>query len=288
MKTVNSVTDTSKNKIEPSTLYIVATPIGNLSDITFRAVKVLSEVDFIAAEDTRVTGKLLSALDISKQMISYHEHNMNDKHDYIIKRIKSGESCALVTDAGTPAISDPGYNLVRLCIDENIKITSIPGASAAITALTLAGIDTSQFMFIGFINKLDKSKIERISTYDCTLIFYESPHRIKETLKLLYDLLGKRKMTICRELTKLNEELIYTTTTEAVHLYDKVESEPRGEYVIVIEKGIDETPFWIGLSVTEHAAYYTNNLNYTKNEAIKAVARDRKVSKNQIYKEFIN
>ena len=286
MKTVNSVTDTLKNKIEQSVLYIVATPIGNMSDITYRAVKVLTEVDFIAAEDTRVTGKLLSQLDISKPMVSYHEHNKNTKHDYIIERIKSGESCALVTDAGTPAISDPGFDLVKLCIAENIKVTSIPGASAVITALTLAGIDTAQFMFLGFLNKLSKEKIEKIHTYDCTLVFYEAPHRIKETLKELHDLLGDRKITLCRELTKLNEEIIYTTLNQAIILYETID--PRGEYVIIIDGSADELPFWYGMSVSEHAEYYMTVMNYTKNDAIKAVARDRKVSKNTIYKEFIN
>ena len=280
------MTDTSKNKIEASVLYIVATPIGNMADISYRAVKVLSEVDFIAAEDTRVTGKLLSQLDISKPMTSYHEHNKNSQHKYITDRIKSGESCALVTDAGTPAISDPGYDLVKSCIAENIKVTSIPGANAAVTALTVAGLDTSQFMFIGFLNKLDKSKIEKIQTYDCTLVFYEAPHRLKETLGDLYNLLGDRKITLCRELTKLNEEIIYTTINEAGKLYDT--AEPRGEYVLIVDGGVDELPFWNDMSVTEHAEYYMNVMNYTKNEAIKSVAKDRKVSKNTIYKEFIN
>lgn len=281
---MNSVTDISKNKIEQSTLYIVATPIGNMSDISYRAVKVLSEVDFIAAEDTRVTGKLLSHLDISKPMISYHEHNKNSQHDYIIERIKSGESCALVTDAGTPAISDPGYDLVKLCIAENITITSIPGANAAITALTLSGFDTTRFMFIGFLNKLDKNKIEKLHTYDCTLIFYESPHRLKDTLNRLCELLGDRRLSICRELTKLNEEIKYTTLNEAVKYYDTIE--PRGEFVLIIEGGTDEQAFWTEMSITEHVTYYTNTLDYKKTEAIKAVARDRKVSKNTIYKEF--
>lgn len=281
---VNLVIDISKNKIEQSTLYIVATPIGNLSDISYRAVKVLSEVDFIAAEDTRVTGKLLSHLDISKPMISYHEHNKNSQHGYIIDRIKSGESCALVTDAGTPAISDPGYDLVKLCIAENITITSIPGANAAITALTLSGLDTAQFMFIGFFNKLDKNKIEKLHTYDCTLVFYESPHRLKHTLIQLNELLGDRNISICRELTKLNEEIKYTTLNEAIEYYDK--TEPRGEFVLVIESGADEQAFWAELSINEHMTYYIETLSYKKTDAIKAVARDRKVSKNTIYKEF--
>lgn len=280
------MTDISKNRIEPSVLYIVATPIGNMADITYRAVKVLTEVDFIAAEDTRVTGKLLLQYGISKSMVSYHEHNKNSQHDYIVGRIKSGESCALVTDAGTPAISDPGYDLVKLCIANQIKVTSIPGSNAAITALTLAGLDTSQFMFIGFINKLNKSKLEKLHTYDCTLIFYESPHRIKETLKVLCELLGNRQMTICRELTKLNEEIIYTTIEQAIIFYN--ETEPRGEFVLIVDGGIEEQPFWNDMSVGEHVAYYINTLNYSKNEAIKAVAHDRKVSKNTIYKEFFN
>ena len=281
------MTDTSKNKTEASVLYIVATPIGNMADISYRAVKVLSEVDFIAAEDTRVTGKLLSQLDISKPMISYHEHNKNSQHNYITDRIKSGESCALVTDAGTPAISDPGFDLVKSCIAENIKVTSIPGASAVITALTVGGLDTSQFMFIGFFNKLDKAKIEKIQTYDCTLVFYEAPHRLKDTLDDLYNLLGDRKITLCRELTKLNEEIIYTTINDAVTLYET--AEPRGEYVLIVDGNAnEELPFWTDMSVTEHADYYMNVMNYTKNEAIKSVAKDRKVSKNTIYKEFIN
>ena len=190
-----------KNKVEKSTLYLVATPIGNLADITYRAVKVLSEVDFIAAEDTRNTPKLLMHYGIKKPLVSYYEHNKRERGEYICERLLSGESCALVTDAGTPAISDPGADIVSLCIEKNIKVTSIPGACAAITALTLSGLDTKRFCFEGFLSTEKSEKRERLSELSHekrTLIIYEAPHKLKTTLDDLYKAFGDRRISVCR------------------------------------------------------------------------------------------
>ena len=198
-----------RNKVEPSTLYLVATPIGNLEDITYRAVKVLSEVDFIAAEDTRNTPKLLQRYGIKKPLVSYFEHNKRERGEYIVSRIEAGESCALVTDAGTPAISDPGEDLVVLCRERGIKVTSLPGACAAITALTLSGLSTKRFCFEGFLTYAKgqkKARLKELSGEKRTLIIYEAPHHLLDTLKDLYEAFGDRRVAFCRELTKINEE----------------------------------------------------------------------------------
>lgn len=278
--------DSLKNKILPSTLYIVSTPIGNLSDISERAIKILSEADFIAAEDTRVTGKLLAHFNINNPMISYHEYNKTQKNDYIIERLKTGESCALVTDAGTPAVSDPGEDIVRECIAAGINVTSVPGPCAAITALTLSGFDTKKFVFIGFINNLSKDEIEKLYLYDCTMILYEAPHRLKKTLRLLAEILDERNIAICRELTKINEEIIRMNISRAIEYYEG--NEPRGEYVLIIEKRLSgDAEFWCEMTVPEHVQYYIDRFDYKKNDAVKIVAKDRKIAKNIIYKELI-
>lgn len=278
-----------KNKVRGGTLYLVATPIGNLADMSARALKVLSEVDFVAAEDTRNSMKLLTFFGISKPMVSYFEHNKAEKGEYIVKRLKEGQSCALVTDAGTPAISDPGEDLVRLCSENGIPVTSVPGCCAAITALALSALSTSRFTFEGFVggSKSEKrARLEELSLEKRTLILYEAPHRLRETLDELCEIFGDRRITLCRELTKLNEEIIRTTLSGAVEIYKSID--PRGEYVLVIDGAPESTDgaFWKSMTVTEHVDYYIA-LGNEKMAAIKLVAKDRGVGKNAIYKELI-
>ena len=293
-KAVSSVSDISKdnekNVVKKGTLYIVATPIGNLADISERARKVMSEVDFIAAEDTRNTSKLLSLYGItSKPLVCYFEHNKKKQGGYIVNRLLCGESCALVTDAGTPAISDPGQDLVRECIDAGVDISSLPGACAMVTALTLSGFDTRRFVFEGFLDSIQKKRKERIEELvdeKRTLVIYEAPHRIKNTLTDLFDIFGDRNIALCRELTKINEEVIRCDLETASELYSQ--KEPRGEYVLVIEGAKENTSefFWSDMSIEEHIDFYVKNGN-KKMDAIKLVAKDRKLPKNEIYKHTI-
>ncbi len=227
-----------------SELFVVGTPIGNLGDITYRAVEVLKSVDFIAAEDTRVSAKLLSYLDIKKPMVSYHEHNHKYSGESIIKRILDGESCAVVTDAGMPCISDPGEDLVQLCIENNVPVTVVPGPTALISALAVSGLDTSRFAFEGFPSVAKRSRNElfaQCALETRTLIFYEAPHKLVETLQDLYKFFGDRRITLCRELTKIHEEIIRTTLSEAIDLYNDEDRKPRGEYVLIVE-GLKEIP----------------------------------------------
>ena len=278
-----------KNKIEPGVLYLVATPIGNLADLSERAIKVLSEVDFIAAEDTRNTAKLLSYLGISKPMVSYYQHNRTERGEVICARLKDGESCALVTDAGTPAISDPGEDLVRLCAEKDIKVTFIPGACAAIAALALSGMFTGRFAFEGFVSGAKgerRKRLDELKNEERTLIFYEAPHHLVNTLNDFYAVFGDRRIALCRELTKLNEEITRTTLSQAVEYYKS--NSPRGEYVLILEGGQKENDdFWVSLTPVEHVEFYINN-GMDKNSAIKAAAKDRGVAKNEIYKLMIN
>ncbi len=282
-----------KNITEKSTLYLVATPIGNLSDISERALKVLSEVDFIAAEDTRNTGKLLAYFGIKKELVSYFEHNKRERGEYITNRILSGESCALVTDAGMPAISDPGEDIVRLCAEKSIKATCVTGACAVVTALALSALSTGRFAFEGFLSaaKSERSKrLNEIKNERRTLIFYEAPHHLIATLEDLRKTFGgDRKISLCRELTKLNEEIFRSTIDGAIAEF--TERAPRGEFVLVVEglaehSGRDyeaeESPL-NSLDVNEHLAHYIS-LGESKMDAIKAVARDRGVPKSEIYK----
>ena len=282
-----------KNQITPSTLYLVATPIGNLSDLSERAIKVLSEVDFIAAEDTRNTGHLLSYLHIQKPLVSYHEHNKRERGENICDRLQGGESCALVTDAGTPAISDPGEDLVTLCAERGITVTSIPGCCAGITALTLSGLPTRRFTFEGFlsVNKAERKKhLDSLKNEPRTMIFHEAPHKLKTTLSDLRDTFGDtRRISLCRELTKLNEEVLRLTLAEAVAYYE--ENAPRGEYVLVVEgagEGSTVTEaFWTDMTVPDHVAYYVGQ-GMTKKDAIKAAARARGVPKNEVYQQVLD
>ncbi len=276
------------NEIEKGALYVVATPIGNLADISDRAKKVLSEVDFIAAEDTRVTGKLLAFLGVKKSLVSYHEHNKREKGEIIVERLLSGESGAVVSDAGTPAISDPGEDLVRLCAEKGIVTYSVPGPCAAVCALSVSGLSTSRFQFEGFlpVKKGERVKrLEEVKDSTATLIFYEAPHKLLQTLESLYEVLGDRKISLVREITKINEEVFRTTLERATKHYK--ENEPRGEFVLVVEGAREEDidHFWYKLSVKEHVDYYISQ-GSDKKQAMKNAARDRNVSKSDIYKEY--
>ncbi|MBE6544102.1 MAG: 16S rRNA (cytidine(1402)-2'-O)-methyltransferase [Ruminococcaceae bacterium] len=275
-----------KNKIEGGTLYLVATPIGNLSDISPRACKVLSEVDFIAAEDTRNTGMLLSHLGIEKKhLISYFEHNKREKGMMIVEKLKSGQSAALVSDAGTPAISDPGEDLVALCAENGVRVTAVPGSAAVICALILSGLSTSRFAFEGFISGSKSERRERLtelSTEKRTLIVYEAPHKLVKTLDDLLEFLGNRKIALCRELTKLNEDVMRTTLEEASEYYKT--NAPRGEYVLVIEgaKEKDIKKYWSDMTLPQHVEYLIET-GMKKTDAIKAVAKERDLPKSEVY-----
>ncbi len=279
-----------KNKIEKGTLYLVATPIGNLADLTERAAKVLSEVDFIAAEDTRNSLHLLSHLGISKPMISYFEHNKRERGTEIAARLAAGEACALITDAGTPAISDPGEDIVALCAKEGIPVCSIPGPCAAIVALTVSGLPTGRFCFEGFLstNKAERKKhLNSLRGETRTMIFHEAPHKLKTTLDDLAKAFGEdRPISLCRELTKKNEEILRMSLGEAIAHYK--ETEPRGEYVLVLSGASDteSDADWENIRVQEHVDRYIAE-GMSKMDAIKAVARDRGVAKNVIYKEIL-
>ena len=283
---------TEKNKLEKSTLYLVGTPIGNLADISERAKKVLSEVDFIAAEDTRNSMKLCSALGIKKELVSYFEHNKKSSGEKIVARLLAGENCALVTDAGMPAISDPGEDLVRLCADAAITVSVIPGPCAAVSALALSAISSTRFSFEGFLSAQKnerKKQLARLHSEERTMIFYEAPHKLRATLADMCEEFGEdRKISLCREITKLNEEVIRTTLGNAVRSYG--EKEPRGEYVLVIE-GADasatdsENPL-LSLTPTEHVEHYIN-AGMSKMDAIKAAAKDRGIPKSEMYKQVL-
>lgn len=222
-------------------LYVVGTPIGNLGDMTYRAVETLESVDFICAEDTRVTAKLLNHFEIKKPLVSYHEHNAHQAGEGIVSRILSGENAAIVTDAGMPCISDPGEQLVRLCAERGVKVEVVPGPTAAMSAIAISGLATSRFQFEGFLPVEKKQRHQRLAQVKdstATLIFYEAPHKLKVTLSDMLNFLGDRKIALCRELTKIHEEVIRTTLSEAVERYS--ETEPKGEFVLVIE-GTSET-----------------------------------------------
>ena len=280
-----------KNRVEAGKLYLVATPIGNLSDLSERAIKVLSEVDFIAAEDTRNSMRLLSYLGISKPMLSYFEHNKRERGEQIAAKLEAGESCALITDAGTPAISDPGEDMVALCAQRGIPVTSIPGPVASITALTLSGLPTGRFTFEGFLstNKSERrAHLSSLANESRTMLFHEAPHKLKATLADFAATFGAdRRISLCRELTKLNEEIQRMTLGEAIAYYE--ENAPRGEYVLVVEgaKSAPEgTAFWAQLDIPAHVQHYMDG-GMSKMDAIKQAARDRGVPKNEVYKEMV-
>ena len=270
------------------TLYIVATPIGNLEDITLRAIRILKEVDLIAAEDTRHTLKLLNHLEISKPLISYHRHNEEERKENLIDKLKEGKNIALVSDAGTPGICDPGEVIIKECIEEGINIVPIPGACAMINALIASGISTKEFTFIGFLplnKKTRKQKLEEIKNSDKTIMLYEAPHKLNTTLKELSSILtNDRQVVLAREITKIHEEYIRGNIEEILN-----KDNLKGEMVLIIEgnKNMEKENDLNKLSLEEHYKYY-ENLNFEKKEIIKKIAKDRNVSKNEIYKKFLN
>ncbi len=275
-------------------LYLCATPIGNLGDMTPRVVETLRTVDLIAAEDTRNSIKLLNHFEIRTSMTSYHEYNKVEKADYLTEQLLQGKNVALITDAGTPAISDPGEVLVRKCMQAGITVTSLPGAAACITALTLSGLGTRRFCFEGFLpaDKKEKAEIlEELREESRTIILYEAPHRLKKTLKELYDSAGNRRVTLCRELTKKFETILPTTLEDALIYYE--EEEPRGEYVIVMEgksrreKKEEEKMSWLEMPVEEHMTCYEKE-GMDRKSAMKQVAKDRGITKREIYQYFLN
>lgn len=272
-------------------LYVCATPIGNLGDVSARCIEVFKMVDLIAAEDTRRTLQLLNHFEITKPLTSYHEHNKHEKGGYIISLLKDGKNIALVSDAGTPAISDPGEDMVKLCIENEIEVTSIPGPVAGINALILSGLNTRRFAFEGFlsVNKRHRREhLESVKNDTHTLIFYEAPHKLKNTLSDMQKTFGvDRKIALARELTKIHEEVMRCTLKEAVAYYEEVS--PRGEYVLIVEGAsgmAEETENeWESISVTEHVDRYIAG-GMTQKDAIKKAASDRGVPKREVYNEY--
>lgn len=276
------------------TLYLCATPIGNLEDITYRVLRTLKEVDLIAAEDTRNSIRLLNHFEIKTPMTSYHEYNKIEKAYQLVAKMREGKNIALITDAGTPGISDPGEDIVRICYEEGIPVTSLPGAAACITALTMSGLPTRRFAFEAFLPKDKKEHqavLEELKTETRTIIIYEAPHHLVRTLQELHDILGgDRRLTICRELTKRHEEKMQTTFADSMAYYEV--NEPRGEYVLIIagrsreEMKKEEQAGWEALSLEEHMAHYESQ-GIDRKEAMKRVAKDRGVSKRDIYQALL-
>lgn len=275
------------------TLYLCATPIGNLEDITYRVLRTLKEVDLIAAEDTRNSIKLLNHFDIQTPMTSYHEFNKIEKAYQLVGKLREGKNIALITDAGTPGISDPGEDIVRICYEEGIEVTSLPGAAACITALTMSGRPTRRFCFEAFLPKDKKERaavLEELKNETRTIIIYEAPHHLLKTIKELMEALGDRELTVCRELTKKHEEKIQTTFSALLSYYE--DKDPRGEYVLVIcgksreEITKEKQSSWEEMSIEEHMEYYENQ-GIDHKEAMKLVAKDRGVSKRDIYQYLV-
>ena len=276
------------------TLYLCATPIGNLEDITYRVLRTLKEVDLIAAEDTRNSIRLLNHFEIKTPMTSYHEYNKIEKAYQLVAKMREGKNIALITDAGTPGISDPGEDIVRICYEEGIPVTSLPGAAACITALTMSGLPTRRFAFEAFLPKDKKEHqavLEELKTETRTIIIYEAPHHLVRALQELHDTLGgDRRLTICRELTKRHEEKLQMTLADSLSYYEV--NEPRGEYVLIIagrsreEMKKEEQAGWEALSLEEHMAHYESQ-GIDRKEAMKRVAKDRGVSKRDIYQALL-
>lgn len=274
-------------------LYLCATPIGNLEDITYRVIRTLKEVDIIGAEDTRNSIKLLNHFDIHTPMTSYHEYNKVDKARYLVGEIQKGKNVAIITDAGTPGISDPGEEICRQCVEAGIEVSSLPGPAACITALTMSGLPTRRFSFEAFLPRDKKERqmiLEELKTETRTIVMYEAPHHLKDTLKELLKHLGNRKISLCREITKKYEENIYTTIEDAIKMYEV--NDPRGEYVLVIEgrdrekDEIEKQKNWMNMELTEHMNLYLEQ-GMDKKSAMKQVAKDRGVSKRDVYNELL-
>lgn len=274
-------------------LYLCATPIGNLEDMTYRVVRTLQEVDLIAAEDTRNSIKLLNHFEIKTPMTSYHEYNKIEKGRKLVEKLQEGLNIALITDAGTPGISDPGEELVKMCYEAGIEVTSLPGAAACITALTLSGLSTRRFAFEAFLPADKKEKqviLKELEKETRTIILYEAPHRLVRTLQELLETLGNRKITVCRELTKKHETAFATTLEEAVSYYEA--NEPKGECVLVVEGKSreqlkqEEVAKWEEMSIEEHMDYYLKQ-GTDKKEAMKKVAKDRGITKRDVYQQLL-
>ena len=280
-----------KEGLEPA-LYLVPTPIGNLEDMSFRALRILKEADVIAAEDTRNTKKLCNYFEIATPIISYHEHNKENSGKHMLDRLRSGQVIALVSDAGLPTISDPGYELVRDAIAEKFKVIPLPGANAALTALIASGLVPQPFYFYGFLQrgvKQKKEELERLKKVDVTWIVYESPHRLKETLKHMLDILGDRNIVLCRELTKKFEEFIRGTIGEA--LAWATESEVRGEFCLIIEGAVPvdvelKDLWWNSFDIVAHVDHYMEADQLNSKDAIKLVAKDRGMQKRDVYQAY--
>lgn len=271
------------------TLFLVATPIGNLEDITLRAIRILKEVDFIATEDTRHSLKLLNHLGISKPLISYYKQKEASKSSYLVDELLSGKNIALISDAGTPVISDPGETVVSLAIENGIPVVPVPGPCAIISALIASGISATSFSFFGFlpVSKKEKfEKLEAIKNYETTLVFYEAPHKLTATLEAMLEVLGDRSIVLCRELTKVHEEFIRGKLSDVLTML----SEPKGEFVLIVEGNLhnkeENIAILNNLSLEEHYKFYENQ-GFSKKEIIKKVARDRGVAKNEIYQYFV-
>lgn len=285
--------DIRKGEAMEGKLFLCATPIGNLDDITLRVLNTLREVDLIGAEDTRHSIKLLNHFQIKTPMTSYHEYNKIDKARYLVELMKTGKNVALITDAGTPGISDPGEELVRQCIDAGITVTSLPGPAACVTALTMSGLSTRRFCFEAFLppDKKERSRIlEELSAETRTIVLYEAPHHLAATLEELYEKLGERRISICRELTKKHEEAVCTTLSQALSLYQTAEA--RGEFVLVIEgksaeeKEREKQKSWESITIAQHVERYEKEGMDTKS-AMKAAAKDRGISKREVYQYLL-
>lgn len=276
-----------------SCLYLVATPIGNLEDMTVRALRILKEVDVIAAEDTRNTKKLCNYFDIQTPLVSYHEHNLEQGGEKLLGFLRDGKTVALVSDAGLPCISDPGADIVVKAIEEDFAVVPVPGANAALTALIASGIAPQPFYFFGFLNRHKKERrqqLEKLARREETIIFYEAPHRLKETLKDLELVLGNRKIVLARELTKKFEEFLRGTITEAVQWVN--ENEIRGEFCVILEGNIngeleeEQEAYWTSLSLVEHVDYLIEEKQMNSKEAIKEVAKLRGIAKRDVYQQY--
>lgn len=277
----------------PGKLYLCATPIGNLEDITYRVLRTLKEVDLIAAEDTRNSIKLLNHFAIRTPMTSYHEYNKIEKAYDLVGKMREGKEVALITDAGTPGISDPGEELVRICCEEGIEVTSLPGPAACVTALTMSGLPTRRFAFEAFLPRAKKERadiLNQLRQETRTIVLYESPHHLKKTLAELYDVLGDRKIAVCRELTKRYEERVIMTLSECIDLYQ--EKEPRGEYVLIVhgkefeELKREEQKTWERLSIAEHVKFYEDK-GIDRKKAMKLAADDRGMRKRDVYQALL-
>ena len=287
------ITDREEIMGQPGILYLCATPIGNLEDITYRVLRTLKEVDLIAAEDTRNSIKLLNHFDIHTPMTSYHEFNKIEKAHQLVEKLQQGQNIALITDAGTPGISDPGEELVRIAMDAGIAVTSLPGAAACITALTMSGQATRRFAFEAFLPRDKKERLqvlEELKHETRTIVLYSAPHHLLKTLEELHEVLGNRGISVCRELTKKHEEVQKTTMEDVISYYK--DNEPRGEYVLVVEgKALREVEAeareqWESVSLEDHMAIYTGQ-GFPKKEAMKLVAKDRGMTKRDVYQALL-